>query len=249
MPLRSWANWADFLEPAGYMPLMPDGPDDPETVEEARANPDVLAKKTSKQIAVHTTEIIDALDTKPVGMGHSTGGVLAQMLAGRGLSAATVAIDPGSSRGATSARLRAQGRGPFLIDPLAHGAGIRADRRSLRRGHSTRPDQDAVASSGLLKDRASAQVQLGRAEAILRSGRLLLLESLSEAWRRCLDGETHSLEQKADLLLGMAHAMSSAVQAVELACSIAVTTALRATSPLERCFRDRPNDETSRVRL
>jgi alkylation response protein AidB-like acyl-CoA dehydrogenase len=95
-----------------------------------------------------------------------------------------------------------------------------------------------VASTGVLKERASAQMQLGRAEAILRSGRLLLLDTLSEAWRRCLDGEAHSLEQKADLLLAMAHAMSSAVQAVELACSIAGTTAFRASSPLERCFRD-----------
>ena len=95
-----------------------------------------------------------------------------------------------------------------------------------------------VAWSGLLKERASAQAQLGRAEAILRSGRLLLLDTLSEAWRRCVDGETHSLEQKADILLAMVHAMSSAVQAVELACSIAGTTAFRATSPLERCFRD-----------
>ena len=94
-----------------------------------------------------------------------------------------------------------------------------------------------VASSGLLKERASAQLQLGRAEAILRSGHLLLLDTLSEAWRRCVDGETHSLEQKADLLLAMAHAMSSAVQAVDLACSIAGTTAFRASSPLERCFR------------
>ena len=95
-----------------------------------------------------------------------------------------------------------------------------------------------VASSGLLKQRPLAQVQLGRAEAILRSGRLLLLDILSEAWRRCIDGETHSLEQKADIMLGMTHAMSSAVQAVELACSIAGTTAFRATCPLERCFRD-----------
>ena len=66
----------------------------------------------------------------------------------------------------------------------------------------------------------------------------MLFESLREAWRRCLDGETHSLEQRAGLLLALAHAMSSAVQAVELACSIAGTTAFRATSPLERCFRD-----------
>ena len=95
-----------------------------------------------------------------------------------------------------------------------------------------------VASSGLLKERSSAQVRLGKAEAVLRSGRLLLLDTVSEAWQRCVDGRPHSLRQKADLLLAATHAMSSAVQAVELACSIAGTTAFRATSPLERCFRD-----------
>jgi alkylation response protein AidB-like acyl-CoA dehydrogenase len=95
-----------------------------------------------------------------------------------------------------------------------------------------------VESRGVLKERPSAQVQLGRAEAILRSGRLLLLHTVHEAWQRCLDGRTHSLAQKADLLLAMTHAMSSAVQAVELACGMAGTTAFRATSPLERCFRD-----------
>lgn len=95
-----------------------------------------------------------------------------------------------------------------------------------------------VASSGLLKERSSAQVQLGRAEAMLRSGRALLLDTVGEAWLRCVDGRPHSLEQKADLLLAMAHAMSSAVEAVELACSIAGTSAFRATNPLERCFRD-----------
>ena len=95
----SWANWADFFEQAGYAPLTPDWPDDPETVEAARANPDVLAKKTLKQVADHTADVIDSLDRKPVVMGHSTGGLLAQMLAGRGLSSATVAIDPGVFRG------------------------------------------------------------------------------------------------------------------------------------------------------
>jgi len=98
--------------------------------------------------------------------------------------------------------------------------------------------KNPVASSNLLKERASAQVQLGKAEAVLRSGRLLLLETEGKAWQRCIDGEPHSLEQKADLLLAGSHAMSSAVQAVELACNIAGTTAFRATSPLERCFRD-----------
>jgi non-heme chloroperoxidase len=82
-------------------------------------NPDVLAKKTLKQVADHTTEIINALDKKPAVMGHSTGGLLAQMLAGRGLSAATVAIDPGLFRGVLPlpvSTLRATG--PILINPL-----------------------------------------------------------------------------------------------------------------------------------
>src|SRR4026207_2020860 len=80
----SWANWVDFFEQAGYAGLTPDWPDDAAPAEEARANPDVLAKKTLGQVADHTTEIINALDKKPVLMGHSTGGLLAQMLAGRG---------------------------------------------------------------------------------------------------------------------------------------------------------------------
>src|SRR5436190_14910691 len=95
----SWDNWADFFRDGGYAPLTPDWPDDPETVEQARSNPDVLAKKTLGQVADHTTEVIEALNQKPAVMGHSTGGLLAQIIAGRGLSAATVAIDPGPFRG------------------------------------------------------------------------------------------------------------------------------------------------------
>ena len=73
-----------LFKQAGYAPLTPDWPDDPETVEEARANPDVLAKKTLKQVADHTADVIGKLEKKPAVMGHSTGGLFAQMLAGRG---------------------------------------------------------------------------------------------------------------------------------------------------------------------
>jgi indole-3-acetate monooxygenase len=136
-------------------------------------------------------------------------------------------------------------RGPLYRLPLVGEAAsgiptpmLGVARRALDEVTELTRTKAPVGSSGLLKERASAQVQLGRAEAILRSGRLLLLDTLSDAWRRCVDGETHSLEQKAHLLLAMTHAMSSAVQAVELSCSIAGTTAFRATNPLERCFRD-----------
>jgi non-heme chloroperoxidase len=121
----SWANWADFFEQAGYAPLTPDWPDDPETVEEARANPDVLAKTTLEQVADHATEVIKALDRKPAVMGHSTGGLLAQMLAGRGLAAVTVAIDPGIFRGVLPLPFSTlKVAGPFLVNPLTRGRAI-----------------------------------------------------------------------------------------------------------------------------
>jgi non-heme chloroperoxidase len=110
---------------AGYAPLTPDWPDDPATVEGARAEPEVVAKKTLKQVADHITEIVNALDKKPVVMGHSTGGLLAQMLAGRGLSAATVAIDPGVFRGVLPLPASVlRGIGPFLVNPRTRGRAI-----------------------------------------------------------------------------------------------------------------------------
>jgi len=121
----SWDNWVTLFEEAGYVGLTPDWPDDPETVEEARANPDVLAGKTLKQVADHTTEVINALDKKPAVIGHSTGGLLAQMLAGRGLSAATVAIDPGVFRGVLPLPASVlKGVGPFLVNPRTRGRAI-----------------------------------------------------------------------------------------------------------------------------
>jgi non-heme chloroperoxidase len=121
----SWDNWADFFKEAGYAPLTPDWPDDPATVEGARAEPEVLANKTLKQVADHTTEVINALDKKPALMGHSTGGLLAQMLAGRGLSAVTVAIDPGIFRGVLPLPVSTlKGVGPLLINPRTRGRAI-----------------------------------------------------------------------------------------------------------------------------
>jgi len=121
----SWAAWADFFKQAGYAPLTPDWPDDPDTVEAARANPEVLAKKTLKQVADHTAEVIAALDKKPALIGHSTGGLLAQMLAGRGLAAVTIAIDPGVFRGVLPLPVSVlKGVGPFLLNPSTRGRAI-----------------------------------------------------------------------------------------------------------------------------
>ena len=95
----SWDRWAKVFDEAGYTPLTPGWPDDPETVEEAHAEPDVFAKKTVGQVADHVADIIEQLNTKPAVIGHSFGGLLTQIVAGRGLSAASVAIDPAPFRG------------------------------------------------------------------------------------------------------------------------------------------------------
>jgi non-heme chloroperoxidase len=96
---NSWDRWAKVFEEAGYAALTPGWPDDPQTVAEANARPQVFAKKSVKQVADHLDEIIGGLKKKPIVIGHSFGGLLAQILAGRGKAAATVAIDPAPFRG------------------------------------------------------------------------------------------------------------------------------------------------------
>jgi non-heme chloroperoxidase len=121
----SWDNWVGYFEQEDFASLTPDWPDDPETVEEARANPDVLAKKTLKQVADHTEEVIRGLHQMPATMGHSTGGLLAQMIADRGLSAVTVAIDPGPFRGVLPlpvSTLRVSA--PVVRNPLNRGRAV-----------------------------------------------------------------------------------------------------------------------------
>jgi non-heme chloroperoxidase len=95
----SWQRWAGLFEEAGYIALMPYWPDDPATVAEANANPGVMAGKTVGQVADHFSAVIARLERKPAVVGHSFGGLLAQILAGRGQSAVTVAIAPAPFRG------------------------------------------------------------------------------------------------------------------------------------------------------
>ncbi|MGY1619294.1 alpha/beta hydrolase [Geodermatophilus sp. SYSU D00691] len=163
----SWANWVTFYEEAGYAPLTPDWPDDPETVADARAEPEVVAGKTLKQVADHTTEVIEALDRKPVVMGHSTGGLLAQVLAGRGLAAVTVAIDPGVFRGVLPLPLSVlKGVGPFLVDPRTRRRALTLTYDQFRYGWANALDEQEakelyetyhVAGSGI------SLVQMGNA--------------------------------------------------------------------------------------
>ncbi|WP_436763528.1 alpha/beta hydrolase [Streptosporangium sp. V21-05] len=95
----SWDRWAAVFAEAGYAPVTLGWPDDPDTVAEAKAHPEVFAHKTVGQIADHLAELIGGLERRPAVVGHSFGGLLTQILAGRGLSGASVAIDPAPFRG------------------------------------------------------------------------------------------------------------------------------------------------------
>jgi len=95
----SWDRWAELFEQHGFAALTPGWPDDPDTVEEAKAHPEVFAGKSVGQVADHFETIIRGLDRKPAIIGHSFGGLLTQILAGRGLAAVSVAIDPAPFRG------------------------------------------------------------------------------------------------------------------------------------------------------
>ncbi len=95
----SWDRWAAVFDEAGFSALTPSWPDDPETVEKARANPGVFANKTIGQVADHVAEVIGKLTRKPAVIGHSFGGLLAQIIAGHELSTVTVAIDAVPFRG------------------------------------------------------------------------------------------------------------------------------------------------------
>lgn len=114
----SWDRWAAVFEENGYTAVTPGWPDDPDTVEEAHAHPDVFANQTVGKIADHVAGIVGGLRRKPALIGHSFGGLLVQMLAGRGLSSATVAISPAAFRGVIPLPLSAlRSAWPVLANP------------------------------------------------------------------------------------------------------------------------------------
>jgi non-heme chloroperoxidase len=129
----SWDRWAAVFEEAGYAPLTPGWPDDPETVDEAKANPDVFAKKTVGQVADHFEEVIEQLTKKPAVIGHSFGGLLAQILAGRGRSAVSVAIDPAPFRGVLPLPVSAlRASSPVLTNPANRNRAVRLTYEQFR---------------------------------------------------------------------------------------------------------------------
>jgi non-heme chloroperoxidase len=139
----SWDRWAMAFEEAGFTALTPGWPDDPETVAEANAHPDVFAHKTVGQVADHYADVIGKLDKKPAVIGHSFGGLLTQIIAGRGLAAASVAIDPAPFRGVLPLPISAlKSSRPVLGNPANYNRAVPLTYEQFRFGFANAISED-----------------------------------------------------------------------------------------------------------
>jgi pimeloyl-ACP methyl ester carboxylesterase len=131
----SWERWVALFEAAGYSAVTPGWPDDPPTVAEARAHPSTFAGKTIGQIAARLEGVIRGLKKKPAVVGHSFGGMFTQMLAGRGLAAVSVVIDPAPFRGVLSLPFAAlKSASPVLLNPANRGRAVMLTYEQFRYG-------------------------------------------------------------------------------------------------------------------
>jgi non-heme chloroperoxidase len=139
----SWDRWAEYFAQAGYAPVSPGWPDDPDTVEEALADPEVFADKTIGQVADHYANVIGQLARKPAVIGHSFGGLLAQIVAGRGLAAVTVAVDPAPFRGIPQLPLSTLRAGlPALGNPANRHRAVPLTYEQFRYSFANAVDED-----------------------------------------------------------------------------------------------------------
>jgi non-heme chloroperoxidase len=139
----SWDRWAQLFEDNGYVAMTPGWPDDPDTVEEAAEHPEVFAGKSVGQVADHFETIIRGLDRKPAIIGHSFGGLLTQILAGRGLAAVSVAIDPAQFRGVLPLPISAlKSAFPVLGNPANRNRAIPLTYDQFRYGFANAVSED-----------------------------------------------------------------------------------------------------------
>src|SRR5829696_2815050 len=112
--LRSWEHWIEHYEGRGYRVLAPAYPGLEVEVEALREDPSPIAALTVPAVVEHYERIIGELDSPPIIMGHSMGGLRTQILLDHGYGAAGVAIDSAPPEGVRRVPL-AQSRAAFPV--------------------------------------------------------------------------------------------------------------------------------------
>jgi non-heme chloroperoxidase len=95
----AWQPWMDFFEQHGYTTINPPWPGDGETVSASRENPGAIANRGVGEVVESYSKVIATLPQRPIVIGHSFGGLITQILLGRGVAAAGIAIDPAPMKG------------------------------------------------------------------------------------------------------------------------------------------------------
>ena len=138
----SWAPWLDLFRESGYDPMAPGWPHEPDSVEEARANPDAVANIGIDEVTDRIAEIIDSCPMPPVIVGHSFGGLIAEKLLGEGRGAAAVAIDPAQIKGVLPLPLAQLRAGlPALGNPANLHKAVSLTAKEFRYGFGNAVDQ------------------------------------------------------------------------------------------------------------
>lgn len=97
----AWEPWAALYRREGYEPIVAGWPGDGPTVEVTRRNSRGVGGYGVADVVAHYAELISGLPARPVVIGHSFGGLIAQRLLDDGVAAAAVAIDPAPIKGVT----------------------------------------------------------------------------------------------------------------------------------------------------
>ena len=138
----SWQKWRDLFEDNGFATLAPGWPDDPATVAEAREHPETFAHKMVQQVTDHYLAAIAMLSKRPVVIGHSFGGLIAQKIAGEGVAAATVSIDNAPFKGVLPLPLSAlKSAAPVLGNPTNAGKGVALTFEQFKYGWANNLDE------------------------------------------------------------------------------------------------------------
>lgn len=131
----SWQPWIDKFRAAGYNPIAPNWPGESDSIEQTRANPDAVANHGIDEVADHFEDIIKTLPAKPIIIGHSFGGLLAEKLLGRNVGIAAVAIDPAQIKGVLPLPLsQLRSALPALGNPANLHRAVSLDEKEFRYG-------------------------------------------------------------------------------------------------------------------
>lgn len=99
MHTSSWQQWMDYFNEQGYETLNPAWPGDSASVAECRSSPEAIANRGVSEIVDSYAKIIAALPELPIVIGHSFGGLIAQILLGQNLASGCIALNPAPVKG------------------------------------------------------------------------------------------------------------------------------------------------------